>query len=705
MSANCTAPCILDSQCPSCDCSETSGGTSIGAILALPVLLILSGLFSGLNLGLLSLDNIGLEIVLSAGTEAEKTYAGGLVPLRKNGNLLLCTLLLGNTAVNAVLAVLMADLTGGIVGTTAVTFGIVIFGEIIPQSICSRHGLAIGYYTRYVVVFFMVALYLIAAPISWVLDYVLEEEIGNVYNREQMMKLFEVHARKNYGDLINDEITILKGVLQLGKTTVEKIMTPIDQVFMLDVNARMDYKTMAKILAKGHSRIPVYDGDINNVYKLLLVKNMIMLNPGDEVPLRNLLQEGFPEPLYVRPGITLDQMLNEFQDGGSHLAIVSEDAMEYKSSDLKKEGKDGTRSIVPVKSRRNLGIVTLEDVIETMIQEPIKDETEGPDTQNIGQKFLKVLNRKNKFKSSTLSTTEGRAISSFLQGMFDPFRPDVIGTLAVEKLVQSSETVDLQPDDRTRSNNVYTAGEPANFCCLILDGSLRIKVGLQQFTSDAGVWKMLALHSLTEKNYVPDFTATVVKECTILKIARADYEAVIEGKTLQPRGPPQKGLQQERKSVVKKIYTPTVKSLRREYGNEIEFEEELKKGSSKPLLRSPPEEGDLQTRSMSAGIIMNREKRGSRGARSSRAPSHGGSISGNRGSDRSLRDSNAIQMTAMGAVAEEAEGEMEAEDDEKQSRRGGRSFLTRSGRAGSEGLLGRNRASSDEVSSRQSTLK
>lgn len=51
---------------------------------------------------------------------------------------------------------------------------------------------------------------------------------------------------------------------------------------MLDINARMDYKTMAKILAKGHSRIPVYDGDIDTIYKLLLVKNMIMLNPGDE---------------------------------------------------------------------------------------------------------------------------------------------------------------------------------------------------------------------------------------------------------------------------------------------------------------------------------------------------------------------------------------------------------------------------------------
>jgi len=61
-----------------------------------------------------------------------------------NGNLLLCTLLLGNVAVNALLSILMADLTGGMTGFLVSTFAIVIFGEIVPQASCSRYPLEIG---------------------------------------------------------------------------------------------------------------------------------------------------------------------------------------------------------------------------------------------------------------------------------------------------------------------------------------------------------------------------------------------------------------------------------------------------------------------------------------------------------------------------------------------------------------------------------
>mmetsp|Transcript_26218 Transcript_26218/g.46507 ORF Transcript_26218/g.46507 Transcript_26218/m.46507 type:complete len:697 (-) Transcript_26218:272-2362(-) len=612
-------------------CSDISGCISLSSIseecrpgyqpdvppwtyVLIILLLVLSGLFSGLNLGLMSLDNIGLEIIMGSGNENEKKYAKGLAPLRKQGNLLLCTLLLGNTAVNALLAILMADLTGGIIGAISTTFGIVIFGEIIPQSVCSRNGLAVGYYTRYIVIGFMALLWIVAAPISWILDYILEEEIGNVYTRDQMMKLFEVHAGQKYGDLVTDEVTILKGVLQLAKKTVRDIMTPMDQVFMLDINSRMDYKSMARILSKGHSRIPVYDGDIDNIYKLLLVKNMIMLNPGDEVPLRSLLQEGFPEPLYVSPDITLDQMLNEFQMGGSHLAVVCESQVEFKAMDGKGDGADvGAQGLTKVTKRKNLGIVTLEDVIETLIQEPIADETEGPANQNIGQKFLKVLRKKNKFKSSSLTSSEGRAIASFLQGMFDPFRPGKLGSRAVENLVQSSEIIQLKPE-ATGTLDVYTEGEPANFCCLVLDGSLRITVGIQRFRSEAGIWKMLALHSLTEEKYIADFTATVIKECTILKICREDYRAAIEGKNLVNRHSEsmgkEDGTEVERKGLIGKFpQLPTVNALRKQYGNEVEFEEELKANRGAGGVDTTQ---DLKKRSKSAGFVDGRESKFSR---------------------------------------------------------------------------------------------
>ena len=91
-------------------------------------LLVLSGLFSGLNLGLMSLDLTSLRILVETGTPQEKRYAKSIEPVRKQGNFLLCTLLLGNVLVNNTLTILLDGLFGGVAAIIGATAGIVVMG-------------------------------------------------------------------------------------------------------------------------------------------------------------------------------------------------------------------------------------------------------------------------------------------------------------------------------------------------------------------------------------------------------------------------------------------------------------------------------------------------------------------------------------------------------------------------------------------------
>jgi hypothetical protein len=140
ISLNCTLDCCEDQFQDELCVSDNAWISAIPfavQILLIIVLISFSALFSGLTLGLMSLDKTGLEIVMSGDDPEAARYAKIIYPIRDDGNLLLCTLLLGNVLVNTLLSILMAEYTGGIIGLFSSTFLIVIFGEILPQAFVS----------------------------------------------------------------------------------------------------------------------------------------------------------------------------------------------------------------------------------------------------------------------------------------------------------------------------------------------------------------------------------------------------------------------------------------------------------------------------------------------------------------------------------------------------------------------------------------
>lgn len=131
--------------------------------IILGVLLILSACFSGLNLGMMSLGPHDLKRKMQMGDKrAAKIY-----PIRKKGNLLLVTLLLGNVAVNAAIAIFMSSVASGLVAGIVSTLLITIFGEILPQAVFSRFALSIGSRIVWLVKIFIFILYPIAAPLAF----------------------------------------------------------------------------------------------------------------------------------------------------------------------------------------------------------------------------------------------------------------------------------------------------------------------------------------------------------------------------------------------------------------------------------------------------------------------------------------------------------------------------------------------------------
>ena len=248
-------------------------------------LLVLSGLFSGLTLGLMSLDIRQLELVISGGELKERRQAERILPLRKRGNLLLCTLLLGNTLVNSAIAILTASFTGGIIGGVASTALILIFGEIIPQSVCSRYGMMIGAKLVDVLGLIILILFPVAWPLSKLLDRALGEELGTIYSRHELKQLFSMQAKRAHAENISasgqrggggaegggdgggdaemaeigiQEATYVSGILSLSERTAEMIMTKLEDVFALFTDERLDFPNMSRIYASGYTRVPVF---------------------------------------------------------------------------------------------------------------------------------------------------------------------------------------------------------------------------------------------------------------------------------------------------------------------------------------------------------------------------------------------------------------------------------------------------------------
>eukprot|EP00929_Paragymnodinium_shiwhaense_P048579 TRINITY_DN24542_c0_g1_i1.p1 TRINITY_DN24542_c0_g1~~TRINITY_DN24542_c0_g1_i1.p1 ORF type:complete len:771 (+),score=171.98 TRINITY_DN24542_c0_g1_i1:89-2401(+) len=510
---------------------EEEATLSIPLAWSMPIIVIMvlmSGLFSGLTLGLMGLDPLSLQIVANSDNKELAEYAQKITPVRESGNMLLCTLLLGNVAVNSALSILTAEIASGLVGFLVSTTLILLFGEILPQAICSRHALKVGARTVPIVKFLMALFYVVSKPISLGLDWLLGCEVGTVYSNTELLEMVKLQLSLGARDEDTGKLAVqvAEGAISFRDKTVNQVMTPLEDMYMLWEGARLGYETIREIFETGFSRVPVYGRDKNDYRGLLYTKDLMLADPEDQMSVGDFIAifNRKVETLFAETKLV--DALREFKKGGTHMGLVR-------------------RANLTVDTDPKFdvcGVITLEDIIEEILQDEIVDETDvyvdvdnhvlvadGRSTRHFN---LGLFNPVWERHRERLSKEEVAAIANHLScAVFHKGTPLELSCMAIEWLVKSCSAQNrarITPQGvhvAEAEDIVYLRGRNSDRCTLVLQGRLSLFVGHEAFRSEAGAFTLLGKDALSgDKVFIPDYTASIsTPSVRLLTIPKAKF--------------------------------------------------------------------------------------------------------------------------------------------------------------------------------------
>ncbi|MED6121143.1 hypothetical protein PIB30_027348 [Stylosanthes scabra] len=320
-------------------------------VISCVVLVILAGVTSGLALGLLSFTQVDLEVLIKAGRPKDKKNAERILPIVKNGHFVLCSLLLGKSLAMEALPIFMDSIMPPWLTIPISTPLVTLFAEIVPQAVYSRYGLTLGAQMAPFVQLLLLIFFPISYPASKILDWTLGKEHSVLLRRSELKTFVDLHANMagKGGELSRHEASIITGAMDLTDKTAKDAMTPISETFSLDINSKLDMNTMTLIMNKGHSRIPLYSGHPSNIIGLILVKNLMLCHPEDETPIKNLIIRKIPR---VYENWPLYEILNQFQKGHSHMAVVLKCDNDTQNNNAAQNTKESDSSFDLEKSHR-----------------------------------------------------------------------------------------------------------------------------------------------------------------------------------------------------------------------------------------------------------------------------------------------------------------------------------------------------------------
>ena len=340
-------------------------GLSIFCVL---ILVVLSALLSGSEVAMFSISNKQRFDLEDQNKNANKR----VLTLLKEPKKLLATILIANNFINVSIVLAsnfvfnnliiegsISDTMNFIIQVIVITFLILLFGEVIPKVYANNYNLKFSKFMAIPLQLLKKLFY----PISQILVNSTNLIDKRIEKRKESIQANELeHALNLTVDSVDneDEKKILEGIVKFGNTDVKQIMTPRTDVISFEITTPFN-ELMSELKEIKYSRIPVFEDSFDKIKGILYAKDLLgKMNEKKNFKWPNLLRE----PKFVPENKKLDDLLKEFQEEKTHIAIVVD---EYGGSS---------------------GIVSLEDVLEEIVGE-ITDEF---DEEDINYKKLDELN-------------------------------------------------------------------------------------------------------------------------------------------------------------------------------------------------------------------------------------------------------------------------------------------------------------------------
>ena len=327
----------------------------IGSV-ALLLLLIISALISGSEVAFFSLSKTDLED--NSTTKSKKKQS--VIKLLEQPKKLLATILIVNNFINILIVLLFAYLGeyffNSITSPTLrftlevvlITFLILLFGEVLPKIYANKNAFRFSAFMVLPLKILNTILTFLSIPLIN-LTSVIEKRLGKKNSDFSVETLSQALELTSEEATTKEEQKILEGIVNFGNTETVQVMCPRTDVFSLSDDENFE-DILKKIIKQGHSRIPVYHENIDDIIGVLYTKDLLPHLNKKTFQWKKLMRE----PFFVPENKKLDDLLKEFQEMKNHLAIVVD---EY----------GGTS-----------GIITLEDVIEEIVGD-ISDEFDDDD--------------------------------------------------------------------------------------------------------------------------------------------------------------------------------------------------------------------------------------------------------------------------------------------------------------------------------------